>query len=265
MVHKLDLEAFQHDRARWRRSLLFPSWLLQILILLCLMGIFAYRLAETFEHYSAEKKNGAVPMVEVIWEATNVAFNLLSLLLTILELARYITSRLTPFLLLSTNLLKLTLSLAVLGLDIVAHLRKLDGHYPTIGLSLDCGLLAASLSSFLYALLQYKQSLHYEQYHLTSEGKRAESGIFMSGAAGPGRITGIKPYNRDSASYRYDYARTVESEDRRMAVPEIHVSRQQSWRTEVIAEEGEELGEGVGVMGGDQRGREGDRDGLLRR
>ncbi|KAK4676040.1 hypothetical protein QC764_508510 [Podospora pseudoanserina] len=216
MVNKLDLEAFQHDRSRWRRSLLFPSWLLQILILLCLMGIFAYRLAETFEHYSAEKKNGSIPMVEVVWEATNILFNLLSLLLTILELARFITSRLTPFLLLSTNLVKLVLSLAVLGLDVVAHLRQLDGHYPTIGLSLDCGLLAASLSSFAYAVLKHRESRKYEQYHLTDEVKRAEPGIFMAGAAG--RITGIvKPYDRDSASYRYDYARTVESEDRRVS------------------------------------------------
>ncbi|KAK4653618.1 hypothetical protein QC762_508510 [Podospora pseudocomata] len=329
MVNKLDLEAFHHDRSRWRRSLLFPSWLLQILILLCLMGVFAYRLAETFEHYSAEKKNGSIPMVEVVWEATNILFNLLSLLLTIHELARFITSRLTPFLLLSTNLVKLVLSLAVLGLDVVAHLRQLDGHYPTIGLSLDCGLLAASLSSFAYAVLKHRESRKYEQYHLTDEVKRAEPGIFMAGAAGGGRITGIvKPYDRDSASYRYDYARTVESEDRRvswgeggkeetghlsseqhgsvasgrtgvtvreispsgtglkreidrapsgelgwaaggqvgsgvspsssmtgrsgsvvrnagvvhMTVPEIHVSRQQSWRMEVIAEEGEDAG-----------------------
>ncbi|KAK4178506.1 hypothetical protein QBC36DRAFT_385906 [Triangularia setosa] len=176
MVSKLDLDSLQHTRARWRRALLFPSWLLQILILLCLMGIFAYRLAETFEHYSAEKKNGAVPMVEVVWEATNVAFNLLSLLLTILELARYLTERLTPFLLLSTNLIKLTLSFAVLGLDIVAHLRRLDGHYATIGLSLDCGLLAASLSSFVYAIRKYRKSLKYEQYHLTDEVKRVEAG-----------------------------------------------------------------------------------------
>lgn len=226
-------------------------------------------------------------------------------------------------------------------------MRQLDGHYPTIGLSLDCGLLAASLSSFAYAVLKHRESRKYEQYHLTDEVKRAEPGIFMAGAAGGGRITGIvKPYDRDSASYRYDYARTVESEDRRvsggggakwdtscesqtghlsseqhgwvasgrtgvtvreispsgtglkreidrapsgelgwtaggqvgsdvspsssmtgrsgsvvrnagvvhMALPEIHVSRQQSWRTEVIAEEGEDAG----------RRREGDRDGLLR-
>ncbi|KAK4203574.1 hypothetical protein QBC40DRAFT_316291 [Triangularia verruculosa] len=345
MANKLDLESLQHSRARWRRTLLFPSWLLQILILLCLMGIFAYRLAETFEHYSAEKKNGAVPLVEVVWEATNVGFNLLSLLLTILELARYLTERLTPFLLVSTNLIKLTLSFAVLGLDIVAHLQKMDGYYSTIGLSLDCGLLAASLSSFVYAIRKYRKSLKYEQYHLTDEVKRVDGGGGGGGGDG-GRITGLKPYNRDSASYRYDYARTVESEDRRvsggrwdggyksqtghlspkqhgsvassrtavtvteisptglkheidrtlgeefgwvgrdrkgsdvspsgslvhssgvvhMSVPEIHVSRQQSWRTEVIAEESEREGDGdlgARVMGGEGRA-DGDRDGLLR-
>lgn len=45
---------------------MIPFWAVQVSILLGLMGIFAYRLAETFEHYDDEKNNGEAPMVEVV-------------------------------------------------------------------------------------------------------------------------------------------------------------------------------------------------------
>ena len=54
------------SRARWRLRFLIPFWVVQVSILLGLMGIFAYRLAETFEHYDDEKNNGEAPMVEVV-------------------------------------------------------------------------------------------------------------------------------------------------------------------------------------------------------
>jgi hypothetical protein len=40
-----------------------------------------------------------------------------------------------------SQVIKLTLAVAVLALDIVAFLQRMDGHYSTIGLALDCGLL----------------------------------------------------------------------------------------------------------------------------
>lgn len=80
------------------------------------------------------------------WEGTNVLFNLVALILTILEIARKATERLTPFFMVCSQVIKLTLALAVLALDIVAYLRRMDGHYSTIGLSLDCGLLCVSLN-----------------------------------------------------------------------------------------------------------------------
>lgn len=54
------------SRARWRLRFLIPFWTVQVAILLCLMGVFAYRLVDTFEHYDEEKKNGQAPMVEVV-------------------------------------------------------------------------------------------------------------------------------------------------------------------------------------------------------
>lgn len=56
----------QFERARWRKTFLFPLWLLQMAMLLGLMGIFAYRLAETVEHYEEDDKKGKMPVVELV-------------------------------------------------------------------------------------------------------------------------------------------------------------------------------------------------------
>ncbi|EAQ83307.1 hypothetical protein CHGG_09711 [Chaetomium globosum CBS 148.51] len=141
MASSLDLDQVLYARAGWRKAILIPLWIFQVTVLLGLMGIFAYRLAETFEHYEEHDKLGEMPIVEVVWEATNVGFNLIALLLNILEIARKATERLTPFTMVCTHVIKLTLAFAVLALDIVAYLQRIDGHYSTIGLSLDCGLL----------------------------------------------------------------------------------------------------------------------------
>ncbi|GAB1317598.1 Transmembrane protein [Madurella fahalii] len=172
----IDLDQVLYARARWRKTILVPLWTFQIMVLLCLMGIFAYRLAETFEHYREQQKMGQVPMVEVVWEATNVGFNLISLVLNFIEIARKATERLTPFLMLCTHVIKLTLAFAVLALDIVAYLQRMDGHYSTIGLSLDCGLLAATLATFVYTLTTYRRLLKYETYHLTANGAPQQLG-----------------------------------------------------------------------------------------
>ena len=75
------------------------------------------------------------------WEATNVGFNLVALTLNIVEISRKAAERLTPLLIVFTQSIKLILAFAVLALDIIAYLQHMDGHYSTIGLSLDCGLL----------------------------------------------------------------------------------------------------------------------------
>ncbi|KAK4231956.1 hypothetical protein QBC38DRAFT_178534 [Podospora fimiseda] len=220
----VDLDHVLFSRASWRKTVLVPAWLFQILVLLCLMGIFAYRLAETFEHYEDEIAAGQIPMVEIVWEATNVGFNLISLILTILEIARYLTERLTPFLLLGTQIVKITLSLAVLGLDVVAHLRSMDGFYATIGLSLDCGLLAVNFSVLIYSIICYRRTLKYEDYHINgpvsqglhpqgnypSDTKKSRYSVNVTSL----ELTSPRPYN---PQHDYNYARTVESEHRRIS------------------------------------------------
>lgn len=65
-IMSLDLDQVLYARAGWRKAVLVPIWTFQILVLLCLMGIFAYRLAETFEHYEDEIKDGKAPIVEIV-------------------------------------------------------------------------------------------------------------------------------------------------------------------------------------------------------
>jgi hypothetical protein len=75
------------------------------------------------------------------WECTNVGFSLVALLLTIVEIAKYAGDVLTPFMLLATHVIKLTLAFANLGLDIVVYLQRREREYSIVGLAIDCGLL----------------------------------------------------------------------------------------------------------------------------
>ncbi|KAK3384949.1 hypothetical protein B0H63DRAFT_174396 [Podospora didyma] len=167
----VDLDQILFSRAGWRLKFLIPLWMFQIAVLLCLMGIFAYRLAETFEHYEEHDKMGQLPIVEVVWEGTNVGFNLVSLVLNIMEISKQATERLTPFFMLATHAIKLTLAFAILGLDVVVYIQHTDAHYSIIALALDCGLLAATLATFMYALKTFRRLLKYEDYHMTVNSK----------------------------------------------------------------------------------------------
>ncbi|KAL2163425.1 hypothetical protein VTH06DRAFT_5482 [Thermothelomyces fergusii] len=174
-MSSLDLDQALHARARWRKAILVPLWLFQMTVLLCLMGMFSYRLAESLEAFDERDKHGEMPIIEVVWEATNVGFNVVALTLNIYEISRMATERLTPFVMLFTQSVKLTLAFAVLALDIVAYLERMDGHYSTIGLSLDCGLFASNVAALLYASTTYRRLLQYEDYHLTARGEGTPS------------------------------------------------------------------------------------------
>ncbi|KAK0725336.1 hypothetical protein B0H67DRAFT_598617 [Lasiosphaeris hirsuta] len=141
----VNIDQVLYTRAKWRLRFLIPCWVVQVTILLCLMGIFAYRVAETVEHYDEANNNGQIPMVEIVWEATNVAFSTLALILTILEIAKTATEALTPFAMLCTHVLKLTLAFAMLGLDVTVNVQGTgtgsDKDYAIVGLALDCGFL----------------------------------------------------------------------------------------------------------------------------
>jgi hypothetical protein len=72
MASSLDLDQVLYARAGWRKVILIPAWIFQVTVLLGLMGVFAYRLAETFEHYEEHDKLGEMPIVEVVYVASQL-------------------------------------------------------------------------------------------------------------------------------------------------------------------------------------------------
>ena len=66
MVSAINVDNVFFQRAKWKLQLLIPAWIFQMVVLLGLMGIFAYRVAETVEHYSDTAKNGQIPTVEIV-------------------------------------------------------------------------------------------------------------------------------------------------------------------------------------------------------
>jgi hypothetical protein len=65
MKSAVNLDNILFTRAKWQLRLLIPSWAFQLLLLLCLMGIFAYRLVETVE--LAHNNDGHINTVEVVY------------------------------------------------------------------------------------------------------------------------------------------------------------------------------------------------------
>ncbi|KAL1891190.1 hypothetical protein Sste5346_007823 [Sporothrix stenoceras] len=156
----------QFVRARWRRAILFPVWAFQTALLLAILGVFSYRLAETAEHFAENKKAGKVPTVELAWEVTNVALGVLCLVLTIMEAARLLAETLTPYFLLACHIIKMTCAAAMLALDIVVYINRSEGNWSSIGLALDVALLAAMLGLFVYAIVTYRRLVQsYDDYY----------------------------------------------------------------------------------------------------
>lgn len=54
------------DRARWRKRVLLPCWIIQVPILVALIGLFSYRLSNTIRDFEENELKGDVPMVEFV-------------------------------------------------------------------------------------------------------------------------------------------------------------------------------------------------------
>ena len=55
-----------YDRAEWRPLLLIPAWIVQILLMLGIVGLFAYRLADTLGSRADEGHSLHVPVVLMV-------------------------------------------------------------------------------------------------------------------------------------------------------------------------------------------------------
>ncbi|KAI1359065.1 hypothetical protein F5Y08DRAFT_91973 [Xylaria arbuscula] len=153
-------------RAGWRKRVILPCWIIQILILLSVMGLFSYRLSHTVATWKEEDDKGTVPVVEFVWEVVNIAFSLFSLLVTFISVARYIAEVLTPLSLLFGCILNMTLSAVVLALDIVIYVQRTDRNYSTAGLGLDTALIFFTIIPLIYSIIIYRRLLNYDDYHL---------------------------------------------------------------------------------------------------
>ncbi|OTA96573.1 hypothetical protein M434DRAFT_392752 [Hypoxylon sp. CO27-5] len=159
------------SRAGWRKRILLPCWIAQIMILLGVMGLFSYRLSNTVKTWKDEEDIGNIPMVEFVWEAVNVAFSFISLLITFITIARFIAEVLTPLPLLFANIINLALAAAVLALDIVVYLNYTDRQYSLAGLAMDCALMFFTIIPAFYSIIIYRRLLSYDDYHIPGNVK----------------------------------------------------------------------------------------------
>ncbi|KAI0487056.1 hypothetical protein F4859DRAFT_510838 [Xylaria cf. heliscus] len=159
------------SRAGWKKRVMVPCWIIQILILLSVIGLFSYRLSHTVATWKEEESNGGVPVVEFVWEIANIAFSLISLLVTFISVARFIAEVLTPLPLLFGSILNVVLSSVVLALDIVIYVQRKDKQYSLIGLGLDAGLILFTIIPLIYAVIIYRRLLNYDDYHLPGNHK----------------------------------------------------------------------------------------------
>ncbi|KAI1173099.1 hypothetical protein F4777DRAFT_467784 [Nemania sp. FL0916] len=159
------------SRAGWRKRILLPCWIIQIALLLSLMGLFSYRLSHTVTAWEDQINKGDVPVVEFVWEIANIGFSLVSLVVTLVSIARFIAEVLTPLPLLFGCILNGVLSLVVLALDIVIYVQRKDKNYSSIGLGLDAALIFFTIIPLLYAIFTYRRLLSYDDYHLPGNHK----------------------------------------------------------------------------------------------
>ncbi|KAI0592917.1 hypothetical protein F4775DRAFT_57337 [Biscogniauxia sp. FL1348] len=159
------------DRAGWRKRILLPCWIVQVGLLCGLMGIFSYRLSRTVYTWKDEEDQGQIPLVEFVWEGINILFSFISLIITLVSIARFIAEALTPLPLVFSSILGLTLAGAILALDIVVYVQHADRHYSLIGLGIDCALMFFTIIPAIYAVIIYRRLLAYDDYHLPGNVK----------------------------------------------------------------------------------------------
>ncbi|KAL7619903.1 hypothetical protein AAE478_010450 [Parahypoxylon ruwenzoriense] len=156
----------QFSRAGWKKRLLIPCWLAQMLLLMGMMGLFSYRLSHTARTWKEDEDKGEVPLVEFVWECINIAFSFISLVITFIAIARFIAEVLTPLPLLFGNILNLVLSSCILALDVLVYVKREDRQYSLIGLAMDCALIFFTLIPTFYSIVIYRRLLSYDDYHI---------------------------------------------------------------------------------------------------
>ncbi|KAK1248411.1 hypothetical protein MKX08_006631 [Trichoderma sp. CBMAI-0020] len=161
----------QFDRAKWRLFILAPAWSLQLTLALGMLGLFSWRLGDTVHHFDERDKAGKAPIIEYVWEATNIAMSFVVALCTFFEIGRYFSELLTPWTMLFTHVVKLACASAILALDVVVYVQRDDSHYSLIGLVMDGLLMLTAISLASYAILAYRRLSKYDEYSSPVDAK----------------------------------------------------------------------------------------------
>ncbi|KFA62026.1 hypothetical protein S40285_02119 [Stachybotrys chlorohalonatus IBT 40285] len=154
----------QFDRAKWRMKILFPTWFIQLALTFAQMSLFTWRLDDTIYHYDEMEKVGGVPMVELVWEVTNVGLSLVASICTFFEIYRYFAESLTPWTMLFTHVIKLTCAVAIMVLDIIVYTQRHDRHYSLIGLGIDAAFIVTAIVLVVYVGIIYQRLSKYDIY-----------------------------------------------------------------------------------------------------
>ncbi|KAF4982695.1 hypothetical protein FZEAL_1722 [Fusarium zealandicum] len=154
----------QFDRAKWRLKVLLPTWVVQLVLTTAMMGLFAWRLGDTMKEYRDDDKSNDDPMIELVWEATNVALWFVASLCTFVEVAKFFAESLTPWTMLFTHVIKLTCAISTLALDIVVYVQHHDKHYSLVALGLDVVFILISLVLVFYSIRVYRRLSAYDDY-----------------------------------------------------------------------------------------------------
>lgn len=136
-----------------------------------MIGLFSWRLSHTVQTWKDQENHGQIPMVEFVWEAVNVSFSFVSLVITFVSIARFIAEVLTPLPLLFCNIMNLVLSSATLALDIVVYVTYADRQYSVVGLAMDVTLMFFTLIPTFYSVVIYRRLLSYDDYHIPGNVK----------------------------------------------------------------------------------------------
>ncbi|RFU78269.1 hypothetical protein TARUN_3947 [Trichoderma arundinaceum] len=161
----------QFDRAKWRLLVLAPAWSLQLTLAFGMLGLFCWRLGDTIHHFEARNKAGKAPVIEYVWEATNIGMSSIVAICTIYEIARYFAQALTPWTMLFTHVVKLACASAILALDVVIYVQRSDSHYSLIGLGMDALLMVIAISLAIYAIIAYRRLSKYDDYDRPDNAK----------------------------------------------------------------------------------------------
>ncbi|KAJ4387876.1 hypothetical protein N0V93_008479 [Gnomoniopsis smithogilvyi] len=152
------------DRAEWRLVVLLPCWVAQLSLLIILIGISSYLLA------NAMKDDVEVRGTAIAWEGINIGVGVISVLLTGFEIVRTILETLTPKILLAANMVKLfgvILSMIMDGLVTSTDLSSwADGTFVIHSL-----LIISILALGTYASWKWRRLAEYDDYHLPGNVK----------------------------------------------------------------------------------------------